>query len=116
MRMTYENQTNHVVESDGSDDQGVFFSAASGVAVPGRIRIGGMRAAVHKDRAVRVRPTDIENVHPSEFREIRKFHTVGCHELPRRSGWFAARMRLHFILTTILEQCFGPGLEGRLRI
>src|SRR5204862_239463 len=79
---------------DGVHNESVLFPMTDGVAVIAGLEILRMRTAVHVNRPVGVRSTDIKNVHTLDFRHIDELYAVGRDELSRTSGDFAARVGL----------------------
>ena len=73
-----------------------------------------MRAAVHVDRAKRVRTADIENVEALQRRHLDELDAVRRLELPRRAAGLAARVRLELVDLPRVVQRFRPRLERRL--
>ena len=64
-----------------------------------------MRAAVHVDRAKRVRAADIEDVDALQLRHLDELDAVRRQELPRRAAGLAARVRLELVdLPRVVER------------
>jgi hypothetical protein len=62
-----------------------------------------------------VRPPNIHDIDPLEFRQINKLDTVGSKELAHAARWLAPGMRLHIVITAILHYGSGPVLVGNFR-
>src|SRR5262249_7737419 len=87
------------------------FPAAGRVTIVGRNQVFRVRLTVHKDRAERMRTTDIENEN-AFLRFVRyKFHSIRSQELSRAARRLAARVRLELVRAAVHEQFFSPGLK-----
>ena len=105
-----------------SIDERVAFPPADRVAVVARLQVVRMRAAVHVDRAERVRAADVEDVEPLELRHLDELDAVRRQELARDARRLAARVRLELVrLARVVDAPSptagtAPGVVGRDRV
>ena len=71
-----------------------------------------MRAAVHVDRSVGVRPADVEDVDALQIGELDELDAVRRQELAEHAGGLASRVRLELVLLAVVEDGFRPRLKG----
>src|SRR5262245_34907254 len=81
-----------------------------------RLKILGVRTAIHIDRPPRVRPSDVEDVDPLFLGHIDELDSIRRDELPGPAAGFTTRMRLVAFKRglTISVQRPGPRLKGNV--
>src|SRR5262249_45016432 len=101
------------IETNRIDDKRIAFPLSSGVPIIARLEIFGMRAAVHIDRAERMRTADIHDEDSLQIVHFNELDTIWSQKLARPAGRFAAGMRLELIGTPVREQGTCPILERK---
>ena len=82
------------------------------MTVIGRVQRFGMRAAVHVNRSVSVRPADVEDVDALQIGELDELDAVRCQELAEHTRGLTACVGFELVLLAVLEDGFRPRLKG----
>src|SRR6056300_1120166 len=76
--------------------------------VVARLDIGGVRTAIHKYRAVCVRPANIKNKQAVQFRNLNKLNTIRRKKLPGQPRSLATCMWFQLMALTVVIQGLCP--------
>src|SRR6187549_2705329 len=91
-----------LIESDGVDNQRVFFPFANRMPVEAGAQVRGMWPAVHVNGSERMWSADIHDHDPFQFREVDDLDIVGREELPRATRGLAAGVGFELVRTPVV--------------